>query len=62
MWWEAKADEIWGQWPGFGGFLVKADSEGNAGPQSYNRTEADGAGNYINDVYTSLLPYHLLYS
>ena len=26
---------------------MKADSEGNAGPQSYNRTEADGAGNYI---------------
>lgn len=42
-WWADKADEIWGQWRGFGGFLVKADSEGNAGPQSYNRTEADGA-------------------
>eukprot|EP01043_Picozoa_sp_COSAG02_P006511 COSAG02_NODE_186_length_30414_cov_24.815372_12_plen_976_part_00 len=42
-WWADKADEIWEQWPGFGGFLVKADSEGNSGPQSYNRTEADGA-------------------
>ena len=42
-WWADKASEIYGQWRGFGGFLVKADSEGNAGPQSYNRTEADGA-------------------
>ena len=42
-WWAAKASEIFGLWPGFGGFLVKADSEGNTGPQSYNRTEADGA-------------------
>ena len=39
-WWAAKASEIYGQWRGFGGFLVKADSEGNAGPQSFNRTEA----------------------
>ena len=42
-WWADKADEIWGQWPAFGGFLVKADSEGNIGPLQFNRTEADGA-------------------
>ena len=42
-WWAAKSAEIWGQWPGFGGFLVKSDSEGMPGPQFYNRTEADGA-------------------
>lgn len=42
-WWRDKAREIWGKWPTFGGFLVKADSEGNIGPLRYNRTEADGA-------------------
>ena len=40
-WWRAKVDEIYSLLPGFGGFLVKADSEGNAGPQTYNRTEAE---------------------
>jgi hypothetical protein len=42
-WWSKKTAEIWETWPTFGGFLVKADSEGNIGPLMYNRTEADGA-------------------
>lgn len=42
-WWADKAAELWHHWPDFGGFLVKADSEGNQGPQAYNRSEADGA-------------------
>ena len=42
-WWEAKVREIY-QWiPDFGGFLVKANSEGQPGPQDYGRTHADGA-------------------
>lgn len=42
-WWKAKADEIYAAIPDFGGFLVKANSEGQPGPQDYNRTHADGA-------------------
>ena len=42
-WWKAKADEIYGLIPDFGGFLVKADSEGQPGPKTYGRTHADGA-------------------
>jgi alpha-glucuronidase len=42
-WWAAKADEIYRYIPDFGGFLVKANSEGQPGPQNYNRTHADGA-------------------
>jgi alpha-glucuronidase len=42
-WWKAKADEIYQAIPDFGGFLVKANSEGQPGPQKYNRTHADGA-------------------
>lgn len=42
-WWKAKADEIYGLIPDFGGFLVKANSEGQPGPQDFNRTHADGA-------------------
>jgi alpha-glucuronidase len=42
-WWRAKADEIYSLIPDFGGFLVKADSEGQPGPQTYSRTQADGA-------------------
>lgn len=42
-WWEAKAREIWENLPDFGGFLVKADSEGRPGPFTYGRTHADGA-------------------
>lgn len=42
-WWQAKADEIYAAIPDFGGFLVKANSEGQPGPQDYDRTHADGA-------------------
>ncbi|MBJ7376272.1 alpha-glucuronidase family glycosyl hydrolase [Sphingobium sp.] len=42
-WWKAKADEIYKAIPDFGGFLVKANSEGQPGPQDYQRTHADGA-------------------
>jgi alpha-glucuronidase len=42
-WWKAKADEIYAAVPDFGGFLVKADSEGRVGPSSYGRTQADAA-------------------
>ena len=42
-WWKAKADEIYALIPDFGGFLVKANSEGQPGPQDYHRNHADGA-------------------
>ena len=42
-WWEEKFLEIYTKLPTFGGVVVKADSEGNVGPMSFNRTEADGA-------------------
>jgi len=42
-WWQAKAAEIYRIIPDFGGFLVKANSEGQPGPQDYGRTHADGA-------------------
>jgi alpha-glucuronidase len=42
-WWRDRADEIYGLIPDFGGFLVKANSEGQPGPQDYKRTHADGA-------------------
>jgi alpha-glucuronidase len=42
-WWRVKVDEIYQQIPDFGGFVVKADSEGRAGPSSYGRTPADAA-------------------
>ncbi len=42
-WWKQKVDEIYNYVPDFGGFLVKANSEGQPGPQSYERTHADGA-------------------
>ena len=42
-WWREKAGEVWANLPGFGGFLVKADSEGRPGPFTYGRTHADGA-------------------
>jgi alpha-glucuronidase len=42
-WWKAKTDEIYQYVPDFGGFVVKANSEGQPGPQDYNRTHADGA-------------------
>jgi alpha-glucuronidase len=42
-WWKKKADEIYGIIPDFGGFLVKANSEGQPGPRTYNRSHAEGA-------------------
>jgi alpha-glucuronidase len=42
-WWREKVDEIYRLIPDFGGFLVKANSEGQPGPQDYGRTHADGA-------------------
>ena len=42
-WWRKKADEIYRLIPDFGGFLVKANSEGQPGPQNYGRTHAEGA-------------------
>ena len=42
-WWRTKADEIYALIPDFGGFVVKANSEGQPGPQDYGRTHADGA-------------------
>ncbi|WP_294062359.1 alpha-glucuronidase family glycosyl hydrolase [Sphingomonas sp.] len=42
-WWKAKADEIYRTIPDFGGFLVKANSEGQPGPSDYKRTHAEGA-------------------
>ncbi|MEO6546620.1 MAG: alpha-glucuronidase family glycosyl hydrolase [Ferruginibacter sp.] len=42
-WWAGKMDEIYSLIPDFGGFIVKANSEGQPGPQNYNRTHADGA-------------------
>lgn len=52
-WWKAKTKEIYSLIPDFGGFLVKANSEGQPGPQDYGRTHADGA-NMLADV---LKPY-----
>ncbi|MDP9348647.1 MAG: alpha-glucuronidase, partial [Gemmatimonadota bacterium] len=42
-WWKGKVDEIYRHVPDFGGFLVKANSEGQPGPQNYGRSHADGA-------------------
>jgi alpha-glucuronidase len=42
-WWKGKVDEIYRHIPDFGGFLVKANSEGQPGPQDYRRSHADGA-------------------
>ncbi len=42
-WWKQKANEIYSLIPDFGGFLVKANSEGQPGPQNYNRSHAEGA-------------------
>lgn len=43
LWWQEKADHIYSIIPDFGGFVVKANSEGQPGPHDYNRTHADGA-------------------
>ena len=42
-WWKERADALYAAIPDFGGFLVKANSEGQPGPQDYGRTHADGA-------------------
>ena len=43
QWWRRKIDEVYRHVPDFGGFIVKANSEGQPGPQDYKRTHADGA-------------------
>ena len=52
-WWKKKAKEIYGLIPDFGGFLVKANSEGQPGPGDYKRSHADGA----NMLADALKPY-----
>ncbi len=52
-WWKSKVKEIYALIPDFGGFLVKANSEGQPGPQDYGRTHADGA----NMLADALSPY-----
>jgi len=53
QWWKDKVKEIYDYIPDFGGFLVKANSEGQPGPQDYGRTHADGA----NMMAEALEPY-----
>jgi alpha-glucuronidase len=53
-WWRRKADEIYKAIPDFGGFLVKANSEGQPGPQDYHRSHADGA----NMLAAAVAPHH----
>jgi alpha-glucuronidase len=52
-WWKAKADEIYKYIPDFGGFVVKANSEGQPGPQNYGRSHLDGA----NTLADALAPH-----
>ena len=53
-WWKKKADEIYQAVPDFGGFVVKANSEGQPGPRTYNRSHADGA----NMLAAALAPHN----
>ena len=53
QWWKSRAEEIYSLIPGFGGFLVKASSEGQPGPGDYGRSHADGA----NMLAEALAPY-----
>ena len=53
QWWQDKVSEIYARIPDFGGFLVKANSEGQPGPGDYGRTHADGA----NMLAAALEPY-----
>ena len=53
-WWRHKVAEIYRAVPNFGGFLMKADSEGEPGPENYGRTQAQGA----NLLARALAPYH----
>jgi alpha-glucuronidase len=52
-WWKSKADEVYRAVPDFGGFVLKADSEGRVGPSTYNRTHAEAA----NVVARALKPH-----
>lgn len=54
QWWKNKVREIYSIIPDFGGFLVKANSEGQPGPKKYHETQADGA----NMLAEALKPYH----
>lgn len=54
QWWQQKVKEIYTLIPDFGGFLVKANSEGQPGPQDYKRTHADGA----NMLADAVAPYN----
>ena len=54
LWWKNKVREIYALIPDFGGFLVKASSEGMPGPQDYGRTHAEGA----NMLADALEPFH----
>jgi alpha-glucuronidase len=54
LWWKEKVKEIYALIPDFGGFLVKASSEGMPGPQDFGRTHAEGA----NMLAETLAPYH----
>lgn len=53
QWWKDKAKEIYKKIPDFGGFLVKANSEGQPGPGDYGRSHAEGA----NTLAAALQPY-----
>jgi alpha-glucuronidase len=53
-WWTKKADEVYQAVPDFGGFVVKANSEGQPGPRTYSRSHADGA----NMLAAALAPHH----
>jgi alpha-glucuronidase len=53
-WWQQKVDEIYRLIPDFGGFEIKADSEGRAGPSQYGRTPAEAA----NVLARALQPHH----
>lgn len=50
QWWKQKVKEIYSYIPDFGGFLIKANSEGQPGPQDYKRTHADGANMFADAV------------
>jgi alpha-glucuronidase len=54
QWWQNKVDSIYEKIPDFGGFLVKANSEGQPGPCDYARSHADGA----NMLARALAPHH----
>jgi len=53
QWWKNKAEEIYAEIPDFGGFLVKANSEGQPGPNNYGRSHVDGA----NMLAEAVAPY-----